>query len=146
MQSHDVTDTNVMADINVTPLVDVMLVLLIIFMIVTPALVAGFQATLPMGANLKERPDEEDRTTLGIDAAGDYYLNKKRIPREQALALLQREFARHPEDKVLFVRAHKDLEYGQVTEVMQLARQAGARVIAAVTEKNPDPDDPAESR
>jgi biopolymer transport protein ExbD len=146
MHSHDVTDTNVMADINVTPLVDVMLVLLIIFMIVTPALVAGFQATLPTGAHLKERPDEEDRTTLGVDAAGEYYLNKKKIPREQALALLQQEFARHPEDRVLFVRAHKDLQYGQVTEVMQLARQAGARVIAAVTEKNPDPDDPAQSR
>src|SRR5438132_8602824 len=79
MAAHDVTDTNVMGDINVTPMVDVMLVLLIIFMVVTPAIVAGFNAQLPYGAHLKTRPEKEDRTVLGIDAQGWYYINKKPV-------------------------------------------------------------------
>src|SRR5688572_10871859 len=69
--------SEVMGDINVTPMVDVMLVLLIIFMVVTPALVAGFNAQLPQGLNLKERPEQEERTTLGIDAGGTYYHNTR---------------------------------------------------------------------
>jgi biopolymer transport protein ExbD len=81
MATHDVTDTNVMGDINVTPMVDVMLVLLIIFMVVTPAITAGFQAKLPDGAHLKQREiKEEERTMLGIDGNGDIYLNKKPVP------------------------------------------------------------------
>ena len=67
-------DNAVMADINVTPMVDVMLVLLIIFMVVTPLIMAGFQAQLPEGAHLKARPENEERTTLGIDATGAYFL------------------------------------------------------------------------
>jgi biopolymer transport protein ExbD len=126
-----------MADINVTPLVDVMLVLLIIFMIVTPAIVAGFQAKLPEGVNLITSPEEEARTTLGIDADGKYYLNKRPILKDQAQALLQQEFQRHPMDKVLFLRAHRELEYGVLMEAMNTAKLAGARVVAAVTEQTP---------
>jgi hypothetical protein len=61
---------SVSGDINVTPLVDVMLVLLIIFMVVTPSLLQGFQATLPVGDNLLERPEEESRVVVGIDVDG----------------------------------------------------------------------------
>ena len=137
MQSHRITDANVMADINVTPLVDVMLVLLIIFMIVTPAIVAGFQAQLPEGVNLLSRPEEEDRTVLGIDLQGNYYLNKRPIARADAATLLAQEFARHPEDRVLFVKADRTLRYGEMMEAMALGKEAGARVIAAVTEQRP---------
>jgi biopolymer transport protein ExbD len=145
-ETHDVKDSNVMGDINVTPLVDVMLVLLIIFMIVTPALVAGFNAILPTGENLKERPDEEDRTTLGIDAAGEWYINKVRIRKEDAMALLQADFQKHPEDRVLFVRADRSLKYGQLMEAMDIAKRAGARVVAAVTEKAGDDEEEGGSR
>jgi biopolymer transport protein TolR len=126
-----------MADINVTPLVDVMLVLLIIFMIVTPALMAGFQATLPTGVNLKSRPDDDKRVTLGIDAQGAYYLNRKPIPKEMALGILQQAFNDRPQDKVLFLRAHSGLPYSVVLEAMELGRDAGARVMAAVSERTP---------
>ena len=65
---------------NVTPMIDVMLVLLIIFMVVTPALLAGFNAQPPQGQNLKDHPeDEENDQVLGIDKDGNYYLNKKPI-------------------------------------------------------------------
>jgi biopolymer transport protein TolR len=137
MQSNDVTDSNVMGDINVTPMVDVMLVLLIIFMVVTPAIVAGFNAQLPYGAHLKARPEKDDRTVLGIDDVGRYYLNKKPIKRENALDLLTREFLKHPDDKVLFIKADKGLKYAEVLIAMDLAKKAGAKVIAAVTEQKP---------
>jgi biopolymer transport protein ExbD len=83
-------------EINVTPMVDVMLVLLIIFMVVTPALLQGFTATLPQGANLISRPADEARVTLGLDVQGNYYLNREPIPKDQALVRLQVEFARSP--------------------------------------------------
>ncbi|HEX7118543.1 MAG TPA: biopolymer transporter ExbD [Longimicrobiales bacterium] len=129
--------SGVMADINVTPMVDVMLVLLIIFMVATPALLAGFNAKLPEGEFLKPRPEVDDRVELGIDANGAYYLNKKPIRREDALELLKAEFAARPEDKVLFVRAHRSLKYEEVVAAMTLARDAGARVVAAITEQKP---------
>ena len=129
--------SGVMGDINVTPMVDVMLVLLIIFMIVTPAIMAGFQATLPEGAHLKARPEEEDRTTFGVDKQGAWYINKKPIRKEDAEKLLTAEFLKHPDDKVLFVKADKNLKYGQLVEVMDLAKKAGAAVFAAVTDSKP---------
>ena len=141
---HNITDANVMADINMTPLVDVMLVLLIIFMIVTPAIVAGFQAQLPEGVNLISRPEEESRTILGIDAAGNYYLNKRPIQRADAPALLEQEFARHPDDRVLFIKADRSLKYGEMMAAMEVAKQAGARVVAAITEQRAAATDPAD--
>ena len=145
--------SNIMADINVTPMVDVMLVLLIIFMVVTPALVAGFQAQLPVGLNLKERPEEEGRTVMGIDAGGAYYLDTRPIPQcsstdratpqgraqcsGEARNRLVAAFQSHPQDRVLFVKAHAGLKYQEMIDVMRLAKESGARVVAAVTEQTP---------
>jgi biopolymer transport protein ExbD len=137
-------ETSVMGDINVTPMVDVMLVLLIIFMVVTPAIVAGFQAQMPYGVNLKERPEEEDRVVLGIDAYGNYYLNKRPISRSFVASALTYEFASRPQDKVLFIKADKGLKYQEVLDAMELARAAGARVIAAVSEQEPGTEAPEE--
>jgi biopolymer transport protein ExbD len=125
-------------EINVTPMVDVMLVLLIIFMVVTPARLQGFTATLPQGANLIERPADEARVTLGIDVQGNYYLNRQLIPKEQAQDRLANEFALQPDDKVLFLKAHHDLPYEEVLVAMRIARDAGARVMAAVSEQSPE--------
>ena len=143
---HDISDSNVMADINMTPMVDVMLVLLIIFMVVTPALMAGFNAQLPQGVNLKERPEEEARTVLGIDRSGNYYLNKQPIARIDAPRLLAAEFERHPDDRVLFVKADRELRYAEITEAMKIARTAGARVVAAITEQQATGDEHQEGR
>jgi biopolymer transport protein TolR len=150
----------IMGDINVTPMVDVMLVLLIIFMVVTPALVAGFQAQLPVGMNLKERPEEEGRTVLGIDAGGAYYLDTRPVPKcasaDRATAQgraqcaveagnrLVAAFQSHPQDRVLFVKADAGLKYQEMIDVMRLAKESGARVVAAVTEQTPDEEDAEE--
>jgi biopolymer transport protein ExbD len=135
--------SNVMSEINVTPMVDVMLVLLIIFMVVTPTIMAGFAAQLPDGVNLLSRPDKDERVELGIDKDGRYYLNKTEIRRADAPALIQAEFEARPEDKVLFVKADKGLKYEELLTAMEIARDAGARVIAAITEQTPgtEPDD-----
>jgi biopolymer transport protein ExbD len=132
--------STVLGDINVTPMVDVMLVLLIIFMVVTPALLTGFQATLPTGKNLKERPDDDQRVTLGIDMGGRYYLNRQMIDRDDALNVLRTAFEQRPQDKVLFLKADRNLPYSEVMQAMQIARDAGARVVAAVSEATPDPE------
>ena len=133
----DVPESGVMGDINVTPLVDVMLVLLIIFMIVTPAIMAGFQAQMPEGAHLKARKDDPDRTTFGIDNEGNWFLNKAPIRKEDARKLLEQEILKHPDDKVLFVKADRNIKYGQMLEVMEIAKQAGMAVVAAVTDSKP---------
>jgi biopolymer transport protein TolR len=137
-ENHDVKDTNVMGEINVTPLVDVMLVLLIIFMIVTPALLAGFNAKMPEGEHhSKVRKDDPERTTFGIDAQTNYYLNKKPIRKEDALPMLEAEFKKHPDDKVLFVRADTRLKYSEILKVFELGKKSGAFVIAAVADCKP---------
>ena len=137
-ESHDVKDTNVMGEINVTPLVDVMLVLLIIFMIITPALLARFAATMPEGEHMKARKDDPERTSLGIDLQGNYYLNKEPV-RQKAdlLPLLEAEFKKHPDDKVLFLKADKNVKYGEILKAYEIAKKAGAFVIAAVAECKP---------
>jgi biopolymer transport protein ExbD len=75
--------------------------------------------------------------TLGIDVAGEWYLNRTRIRREDAPALLQAEFLAQPEDKVLFLKAHHDLPYEEIAVAMEVGRRAGARVLAAVSEPTP---------
>jgi biopolymer transport protein TolR len=133
----EASESGVMGDINVTPMVDVMLVLLIIFMIVTPAILAGFQARMPEGAHLKARPEKDERTMFGIDREGNWFLNKAPIRKEDAERLLEQEFLKHPDDKVLFIKADRNLKYGELLKVMELAKKAGAAVVAAVSDSKP---------
>jgi len=124
----------VKADINVTPMIDVMLVLLIIFMIVTPLIAAGFKATLPKGKNLDPRPEGDNEVVLGIDQAGRYFLNQRPIAAGALEDQLRSVFAARTEDKILYFKADNQLKYGQVQEAVETARRAGVRVMAAITE------------
>ena len=124
----------VKADINVTPMIDVMLVLLIIFMIVTPLIAAGFKATLPKGKNLDPRPEGENEVVLGIDQAGRYFLNGRPLPNGTLEDQLRGIFAARTEDKILYFKADNQLKYAKVQEAVETARRAGVRVMAAITE------------
>jgi len=124
---HDVKDTNVMGDINVTPMVDVMLVLLVIFMIVTPLITAGFQAQLPEGEHLKSRPEEETRVVLGIDQDGNYFLNKKPIRREDAKNLVTAEFNARPRGRGSLTQAHGAPQPGAKKGARERAPRSVAR-------------------
>jgi biopolymer transport protein ExbD len=126
----------VKADINVTPMIDVMLVLLIIFMIVTPLIAAGFKATLPKGKNLDPRPEGENEVVLGIDQAGRYFLNQRPIANGALEDQLRSIFAARTEDKILYFKADNQLKYAKVQEALETARRAGVRVMAAITEPN----------
>src|SRR5947208_8392802 len=100
---------------NVTPMIDVMLVLLIIFMVVTPALLAGFNADPPQGQNLKEHPeDAENDQVLGIDKDGNYYLNKKPIQKEALEAEIKRIYAIREVDHTMYLKADAGLAYSKV--------------------------------
>lgn len=126
--------TAVKSDINVTPMIDVMLVLLIIFMIVTPLIAAGFKATLPKGKNLDPRPEGENEVVLGIDEFGRYFLNGRPLPDGTLEDQLRGIFQARTEDKILYFKADNKLKYAKIDEAVETARRAGVRVMAAITE------------
>ena len=127
----------VKAEPNVTPMIDVMLVLLIIFMIVIPAINAGFNAQPPQGVNLKPHPEEDQDQVLGIDAQGQYYLNKKAIRNETLPNELKRSYDARTLDKILYVKADKNLEYTKVIDALDIAAAAGVRVTGLITDQRP---------
>ena len=127
-------DSVVNAEINVTPMIDVMLVLLIIFMVITPAL-AGYHVTLPK--SVTAAPEKEDRVTLGIDAQGRYYLDERPqpVPSAQLTQRLRELYATRPEDHVLYLKADQGVEYSVVLTAIDAARAAGVRRVGAITEQ-----------
>jgi biopolymer transport protein ExbD len=126
--------TSVKSDINVTPMIDVMLVLLIIFMIVTPLIAAGFKATLPKGKNLDPRPEGDNEVILGIDEYGKYFLNGRSIGDAALQDQLRSIYTARTEDKILYFKADNKLRYAKIQEAVEIARQSGVRVMAAITE------------
>jgi len=122
---------------NVTPMVDVMLVLLIIFMVVAPALLAGFTADPPQAQNIKDHP-EDDKTdqVLGIDKGGNYYMNKKQIRKEDIPAYLKRVFVDQTrDDYVLYLKADKNLDYEKVIDAMDVAMHNGVHVVGMISDQ-----------
>lgn len=122
---------------NVVPMIDVMLVLLIIFMVVTPALAAGFQAVPPAGINLKTHPEEDTDQVLGIDKQGQYYLNKRALQNDKLAETLKSIYDVRTVDKILYIKADKDLAYEKVLDAMDIASRNGVRVVGAVSDQVP---------
>ena len=127
----------VKAEPNVTPMIDVMLVLLIIFMLVVPAISAGFQAIPPQGQNLKPHPEEERDQVLGIDRNGQYFLNKKPIQNATLGEQLKAIYDAREEDKILYVKADKDLEYSKIIDALDIAAHNGVTLSAMITDQQP---------
>lgn len=127
--------TGVTAEINVTPMIDVMLVLLIIFMIVTPLITAGFTATMPVGENVEALAEEDDEVHLGIDNQGNYFVNGNAVTAQAAEEQLRSIYAGREEDKRLFFKADHNLPYSKIQEGIEIGRRAGARVLVAVTDR-----------
>lgn len=125
---------SVTSDINVTPMIDVMLVLLIIFMIVTPLIAAGFKATLPRGANLDKDPEGKDEIVVGIDASGNFFLDGRSIAPEVLKEQLTAIYSARDTNKILYFKADNQLKYGRIQEAVEMARAAGVRVLHTVTE------------
>ncbi len=133
MSSGNAGRTSVKSEPNVVPMIDIMLVLLIIFMIVTPLIAAGFKAELPKAKNLAASPEKEDEVVLGIDQSGGFFLNKRPISDAMLEQQLGSMFASR-EDKILYFKADQKIKYGRVQDGIEIARRAGARVVKSITE------------
>jgi biopolymer transport protein TolR len=127
----------VKAEPNVTPMIDVMLVLLIIFMIIVPALNAGFVAKPPTGTNLKAHPEDPQDQVLGIDVNGQYFLNKKAIHNEDLAEKLKQIYDARTEDKIMYLKADGGLAYGKVLTAIDIAAKNGVRVTGMITDQRP---------
>lgn len=120
---------------NVTPLIDVILVLLIVCMIVVPALVDGNFIEAPRASHVRDRPDDTQDVTLGLDAAGNYYLNKRSIDARSLGPRLRAIYSTERADRILYLKADRALVYTAVLAAVDTARNNGVRVIGMVTER-----------
>ncbi|MGA3279781.1 MAG: protein TolR [Smithella sp.] len=121
-----------MAEINVTPLVDVMLVLLIIFMVTAPMLSMGIDVNLPR-VKSKSVDVTEEKLVLTISEAKEIFLNKTKLPLGELNAKLEAIFSNRI-DREIFLRADKNVPYGFVVEVMSEVRKAGVDKLGMITE------------
>ena len=130
--SHSDGDSEVMNEINMTPLVDVMLVLLIIFIITVPVMNHVVNVELPVANSQPEQPRPET-LQLSVDAQGAFFLNQIAVPADALPQRLQAEAAKEPQPE-LHIRGDKSVRYEFVAKAMAAARQAGLRKIGFVSE------------
>ena len=123
------------SDINVTPLVDVMLVLLIIMMLVAPLLQQGVSVRLPTAGNTTDKPEVSDQTVVAVAANKEIYLNARPIAEGELATRMSEIFESKGGDRVVLIKADEEAEYGAVMVAMDQLRQAGIEDIALITEK-----------
>jgi biopolymer transport protein TolR len=124
----------VKSDINVTPLVDVMLVLLIIMMLVAPMLQQGVSVKLPTAQNTVDKPEVQGQTVIAIGRDKQFYLNAKAV-QEGELAAKVNEALENQREKIVLIKADEEVEYGAVMAAMDQLRQAGIEDIGLITER-----------
>lgn len=135
-----------MAEINVVPYIDVMLVLLVIFMVTTPLLSQGVKVDLPQASAQVIPPKDQEPLIVSVDAQGNFYLNISAVPAQpiDAAALVNQVSAelKNSNQRPVFVKGDKNVNYGKVMQAMVLLQQAGAPSVGLVTEQ---PDDPTKA-
>jgi len=124
----------VKSDINVTPLVDVMLVLLIIMMIVAPLLQQGVPLTLPKAGNTAEKPETQEQTVLAINSQGFYFINSKPVAKEQMATKVAEVLEAKGGQKIVIIKADVDASYGAVMEAMDSLRAAAIEDVGLITD------------
>ena len=123
----------VKGDINVTPLVDVCLVLLIIFMVVTPMLQQGVDVLLPTGPHAEKRPGKEGDLIISIKSDGTVFVGQDWIPDKNLVQYLKAEYAKDPGRNVM-LKADKRINFGKVRLVMKAANEAEFTGVSILTE------------
>ena len=132
-------DSAVTSEINVTPMCDVMLVLLIIFMITVPLLQQGIFVNKPRARNAQEEPlvDDEDATMITITRSGDIYINRNPVGPNQIVERIVERVALKPE-LPLFIKADVAVLYGIVVDLVSKAREAGVEQIGLMVDRQED--------
>src|SRR5580765_6194214 len=128
----------VKSDINVTPLVDVMLVLLIIMMLVAPLFQQGITVTLPKATNSIDKPETRGQTTIAISVDKHVYLNAREVDKpNENLGMAVKEILadKKQDEKVVFIKADQGVDYGMVMATMDQLRAAGIEDMGLITEK-----------
>ncbi len=123
----------VKSDINVTPLVDVMLVLLIIMMLVAPMLQKGVDVKLPQAANTTDKPETQGQTVVGIQANKQVFLNSVPV-RQSDLGSRIADIMDTQTEKVVLIKADEDVDYATVMETMDNLRSAGIEDMGLITD------------
>ena len=131
MQTDDASPS-LRSSINVTPLADVMLVLLIIFMVVTPMMGSGVDVQVPEARHAREHPDNEETLVVSLKGDGTVFVNEDDIPADELAPRLS-TILEQRNDKALWVKANESLDYGYVLEMMDRCRAAGASEVALIT-------------
>jgi biopolymer transport protein TolR len=126
------------ADINVTPLVDVMLVLLIIMMLIAPMLHHYGGITLPEAGNTTEKPDTQGQTVVAIDSRSMFYVNALPVSSDELVPRVRRALEGTTE-KLVYVRGDKDAKYSAIMAAMDALRNGQIEHIALITEPKPTP-------
>jgi biopolymer transport protein ExbD len=126
-----------MASINVTPMADIMIVLLIIFMVITPMLQKGVDVKLPQASNSKERKDEPKSIVVAIRKDSATYLGSQKLDDQNQLQPLIKERLQDlPEgSRMIYLKADQELPYSEVMKVMDLCREAGVEEVALIAER-----------
>ena len=121
------------SDINVTPLVDVMLVLLIIMMIVAPLLQQGADVRLPVAANTAEKPQTQDQTVLAVDRNDRYFVNGLPIRKEELRTKVE-EILETKKERIILIKADVDARYAAVMDAMDEMRASGIEDMGLITD------------
>ena len=129
----------VKSDINVTPLVDVMLVLLIIMMLVAPLLQQGVSVKLPIASNTTDKPETQGQTIVAIAADKALYLNAKFVPNPEDLAQKVTELLENQKEKIVLIKADEAVAYSAIMDAMDQLRKAGIEDIGLITDKKKQP-------
>ena len=127
------SSAGIKSDINVTPLVDVMLVLLIIMMIIAPLLQKGVDVRLPIAVNSASKPETQDQTVLGIKADKTVWLNGVEVRREEMRTRLE-TILETKKEKLILIKADEDAPYSAIMDAMDQLRASGIEDVGLITD------------
>jgi biopolymer transport protein TolR len=128
----------VKSDINVTPLVDVMLVLLIIMMIVAPLLQKGADVKMPSAVNSSDKPETQEQTVVAIDKSDRYFVNGIPVRREE-LRTRVTDILETKKERIVLIKADEDAKYSAIMDAMDELRAGGIEDMGLITERKVRP-------
>lgn len=130
------------ADINVTPLVDVMLVLLIIMMLIAPMLQKGVNVQLPLASNTLSKPDNQTQTVVAVDSANQLWINGLQVPKGEFVDRIK-TLLEDKTDRTVLIKGDQDASYSAIMQAMDYLHEAQIEDIGLITDPKTDPNKPA---